>query len=84
MRVVHRVVFPASVMKSHTRRQRFQQHVQRLRELAHQDASRRCQFCKQALPPTGVHVLVAASGDHRFCSSECLESFEQVQALGSR
>lgn len=71
-------------MKPQTRRQRFQQHIERLRELGKQDAARRCDFCKRALPPTGVHVLLASGKSWQFCGQGCLASHEDLQQLGLR
>jgi hypothetical protein len=69
-------------MKRQTRRQRFQQHVERLRELGKQDAARRCSFCRRPLPATGV-FMVYGRPEH-YCGVACFEDGEEASLLRQR
>lgn len=50
-------------------------------ELARLDASRRCAFCKRALP---VGFLTVFGSDRRYCNDDCCESAEEAALLRQR
>ncbi len=67
-------------MKPESRKRRFQQHIEQLRELGRQDAARRCTCCKRPLPSTGAAIW----GGRWFCNISCVEDYEEASLLRQR
>lgn len=54
--------------------------LERNRQIAANDALRRCTFCRRELPRVGVLILLTPSGDTlRYCNEHCRQ--DHVDAL---
>lgn len=60
-------------------RRYLKERIERSRQLAKDDAERRCTACKQALPDLGS--ITRWSKGERFCCEECLLDHDERKAL---